>query len=226
MSLCDTHATPHMDSPSLPPGTHLAHYRILRRLGAGGKGEVYEAEDTKLKRRVAVKVLPAGVTSDAFSRARLDKEAQAIAALNNPNIVTIYSVEESCDTRFLTMEIIKGRTLVETEPPDRLALARLMRFAIPIADAVAAAHARQIVHRTETWQCDGHVRWTRQGARLRSWRRCCIRRPSTTAEATVAAAPATKAGQIVGTAAYMSAEQAEGRAVDQHSDMFSLGVVL
>ena len=122
VGLCDTHATPHMDSPSLPPGTHLAHYRILRRLGAGGMGEVYEAEDTKLKRRVAVKVLPAGVASDAFRRARLEKEAQAVAALNHPNIVTIYSVEESGDTRFLTMEIVDGRTLVGLDPADRFPL--------------------------------------------------------------------------------------------------------
>ena len=215
-----------MDSPSLPPGTHLAHYRILRRLGAGGMGEVYEAEDTKLKRRVAVKVLPAGVTSDAFSRARLDKEAQAIAALNHPNIVTIYSVEESGDTRFLTMEIVDGRTLVGLIPTTGLPLHDLLKYAIPIADAVAAAHARQIVHRDLK---PGNVMVTSDGrVKVLDFGLAKVLNPPplNDAEATVTAAPATMAGQIVGTAAYMSPEQAEGRAVDQRSDMFSLGVVL
>ncbi len=215
-----------MDSPSLQPGTYLAHYRILRRLGAGGMGEVYEAEDTRLKRRVAVKVLPPGVTSDAVSRARLEKEAQAVAALNHPNIVTIYSVEESGETRFLTMEIVDGRTLVGLIPPTGLSLQDLLKYTIPIADAVAAAHARQIVHRDLK---PGNVMVTSDGrVKVLDFGLAKPLNPPALndTEATVTAAPATMAGQIVGTAAYMSPEQAEGRAVDQRSDIFSLGVVL
>ena len=113
-----------MDSPSLPPDTLLAHYRILRRLGAGGMGEVYRARDTRLGRDVALKILPGAIGSDSERLARLDREARTLAALNHPNIVTIHSVEESDDTRFLTMEVVDGRPLDRVIPPEGLPLAR------------------------------------------------------------------------------------------------------
>jgi eukaryotic-like serine/threonine-protein kinase len=94
----------------------LNHYRVLRPLGAGGMGEVYEAEDTRLKRLVALKVLPERIASDPDRRARFEREAQAVAALNHPNIVTIHSVEESDGIRFLTMEIVDGRTIDQHVP--------------------------------------------------------------------------------------------------------------
>jgi serine/threonine-protein kinase len=104
-------AQPSALNPVLTPGSWLNHYQIVRQIGAGGMGEVYEAEDTRLKRRVALKLLPPDLTGDPASRTRFEREAQAVAALNHPNIVTIYSIEESAGTRFLTMEIIEGRTI-------------------------------------------------------------------------------------------------------------------
>ena len=110
-------------------------------------GEVYEAEDTRLKRRVALKVLQPAIASDPARRARFEKEAQAVASLNHPNIVTIHSVEEYDDTRFLTMEIVDGRTIDRLVPPAGLPLEQLLTYAIPLVEAVGAAHARHIVHR-------------------------------------------------------------------------------
>src|SRR5262245_49439264 len=146
-----------------PPGTHLNHYRILRQLGAGGMGEVYEAEDTRLKRRVAIKILPAETSADPERRARFDREAQAVAALNHPNIVTVHSVEESGATRFLTMEVVDGSTLDHLIPDGGLPLPDLLKYALPIVDAVAAAHEHGIVHRdlkpaNVMVTCDGRVK--------------------------------------------------------------------
>src|SRR5262245_24358656 len=129
------------------PGTHLNHCRILRQLGAGGMGEVYEAEDTRLKRRVALKILPAETTADADRPARFDRAAQAVAALNHPNIVTIHSVEESGVTRFLAMEVVDGSTLDQLIPDSGLPLPDLLKCALPIVDTVSAAHEHGIVHR-------------------------------------------------------------------------------
>src|SRR5262245_29816991 len=109
-------------------------------------GEVYEAEDTRLRRRVALKILPAETSGDPDRRARFDREAQAVAALNHPNIVTIHSVEESGPTRFLTMEVVDGSTLDQLIPDSGLALPDLLKYALPIVDAVSAAHEHGIVH--------------------------------------------------------------------------------
>ncbi|MEX2272679.1 MAG: serine/threonine-protein kinase, partial [Vicinamibacterales bacterium] len=127
-------------------GLTLNHYRIAHALGQGGMGEVYAAEDTKLHRRVALKVLPASVSADRDSRERLEREAQAIASLNHPNIVTVYSVEQAGDVLFLTMELVEGQTLDELIPQG-VPLARLLQVAIPLADAVSAPHQRGILHR-------------------------------------------------------------------------------
>src|SRR5262245_4678327 len=110
-------------------------------------GEVYEAEDTRLKRRVALKLLPPDLAGDPAFRARFEREAQAVAALNHPNIVTIHSIEESAETRFLTMEIVEGRTIDRLVPASGLAIGDLVRYAIPMIDAVAAAHEHAVVHR-------------------------------------------------------------------------------
>ena len=132
---------------ALAPGTRLGPYEILSTLGAGGMGEVYEAEDTRLKRRVALKVLHPAIASDPARRARFEKEARAVASLNHPSIVTIHSVEEYDDTRFLTMEIVDGRTIDRLIPETGLPLEQLLANAIPLVEAVVAAHARHIVHR-------------------------------------------------------------------------------
>ncbi|OYW07103.1 MAG: hypothetical protein B7X11_00555 [Acidobacteria bacterium 37-65-4] len=200
----------------------LNHYRVLRTLGSGGMGEVYLAEDTKLHRNVAIKVLLEDAAEDHDRRERFAREARAVAALSHPNIVTIHSVEEDAGRLFLTMEYVDGRPLTEVIPSNGLPLDKLLAIAIPLADAVAAAHERGIVHRdlkpaNVMIAADGRVKVLDFGlARLR-------------ADPAGQAATMTHIsgeGRILGTAAYMSPEQAEGRPVDARSDLFSLGILL
>ncbi|MBI3449729.1 MAG: serine/threonine protein kinase [Acidobacteria bacterium] len=128
-------------------GQTLNHYRILRQIGAGGMGEVYEAEDTKLGRKVALKLMPEETARDPQRRERFEREAKAIAALNHPNIVTIHSVEEAAGVIFITMELVEGQTLRQVLAPGGLPLPRLLDLAIPMAEAIAAAHQQGITHR-------------------------------------------------------------------------------
>ena len=134
------------ESPRIESGTTLGQYRIEALIGAGGMGEVYRARDTRLGRYVAVKVLPREA-ADAERQQRFAREAQIIASLNHPNIVTLHSVEQSGDHHFLTMELVDGRTLRELIPPGGFPLDRLLDIAVPLADAVGAAHARGVIHR-------------------------------------------------------------------------------
>jgi serine/threonine protein kinase len=128
-------------------GRTLAHYKILKKIGSGGMGDVYLAEDTKLDRRVALKVLPPEVAGSEERRARFEREAKTVAALNHPNIVTVHSVEESDGVHFLTMELVKGKTIAALLPKKGLSLGELLEIGIPLTDAVAAAHERGIIHR-------------------------------------------------------------------------------
>jgi len=121
-------------------GTTLGHYRVLEKLGAGGMGEVYAAEDTTLGRRVALKRLPAEMAADPDRLHRFQREARAVAALNHPNIVTIYTVEEADGVQFLTMELVEGQTLAEAIPQGGLPLDDLLKLAVPLVEAVAFAH--------------------------------------------------------------------------------------
>ncbi len=132
---------------SLPSGTALGPYEILAPIGTGGMGEVYVAEDTKLSRKVALKVLPPEMAARPERLMRFEREAKAVAALNHPNIVTIYSVEEADGLHFLTMELVEGKTLSELIPKKGLALNKFLDIAIALADAVAAAHQKGITHR-------------------------------------------------------------------------------
>ena len=206
-------------------GTTLGHYRIDRELGTGGMGEVYLAQDLKLHRQVALKVLSAQFAVDAERRQRFAREAQAVAALNHPNIVTIYSVEEAGDVHFLTMELVVGKPLSELIPRDGLPLARLLKLAIPLSDAVSAAHQRGITHRdlkpaNVMVSDDGRVKVLDFGlAKLKEE----VRDVGATMLPTQTV---TGEGRILGTIAYMSPEQAEGKAIDHRSDIFSLGIVL
>ena len=206
-------------------GTTLGHYRILELLGTGGMGEVYLADDTRLQRRVALKVLARELALDPDRRERFEREARAAAALNHPNIVTIHSVEEAGGTPFLTLELIDGKTLADLIPKDGLPLDRVLTLAIPLADAVGAAHQRGITHRdlkpaNVMVTTDGRVKVLDFGlAKLKE-------ESALVAQAGMPTAALTGDGRIVGTVAYMSPEQAEGKPVDQRSDVFSLGVML
>ena len=205
----------------------LLHYRILQPIGAGGMGDVYLAEDTKLGRRVALKVLPLDRSGDPERRQRFEREARAIASLNHPNIVTIHAVEQAGDVAFLAMELVEGKTLAEILPKTGLPIDRLLKIAIPIADAVAAAHDRGITHRDLKPQnvmigADGRVKVLDFGlakleedAGTKDASLTTLKQESLTGE-----------GRIVGTVAYMSPEQAEGKPLDRRTDIFSLGVVL
>ena len=206
-------------------GTILGHYRIVRALGRGGMGEVYAAEDTRLARLVALKVLPPAFAADADRLARFRREAQAVAALNHPNVVTIYSVEEAGGVQFLTMELVDGQTLAALIPPSGFALADLLRTAIPLVDAVWSAHAQGVVHRdlkpaNVMVAGDGRVKVLDFGLAKRH------EGPGGSAAATMTSDGLTAAHDVFGTPAYMSPEQGEGRAVDHRTDIFSLGIVL
>ncbi len=206
-------------------GQSISRYRILRRLGAGGMGEVYEAEDTELRRKVAVKILPKDLAAKPETLDRFKREARAVAALNHPNIVTIHSVEQSGDTHFLTMELVEGRPLGDLIPPGGFALEKFFALGIPLTDALAAAHARGIGHRDLK---PSNVMVNEQGrvkvidfglAKLFQQDTELVDREAPTVHQTMA-------GQILGTPAYMSPEQIEGRKLDHRTDIFSLGILL
>src|SRR5690242_12703038 len=131
----------------LVAGRRLGSYEILAPLGSGGMGEVYRARDTRLGRDVALKVLPEALASHADRLARFELEARTVAALNHPNVVTLYAIEESSGVRFLAMELIEGQSLDKLVSPGGLPLARVLDLAVPLADALAAAHQRGVVHR-------------------------------------------------------------------------------
>ncbi|MFI5179823.1 MAG: protein kinase [Thermoanaerobaculia bacterium] len=207
-------------------GTTLLHYRIVGSLGRGGMGEVYEAEDSRLGRHVALKVLPPDFASDPDRLERFRREARAVAALNHPNVVTIHSVEEADGIHFLTMELVKGDTLAALIPAEGLPLPRLRAISVELVDAVAAAHQRGIVHRDLK---PANVMVTAEGrVKVLDFGLAKLRHPGDDSPLTSLAVTASLTGMtgIAGTAAYMSPEQAEGRPVDHRSDIFSLGVVL
>jgi Tol biopolymer transport system component len=210
----------------LGPGTYLGHYQIVSTLGVGGMGEVYAADDTRLHRRVALKIVPAATAAQSDRLKRFEREARAIAALNHPNIVTIHSIEESGGCRFLTMELVEGNPLSELISPNGFAVERLLKLTIPLADAVSAAHDRGITHRdlkpgNIMVTPDGRVKVLDFGlAKLRE------AQAGPTDLTHLSADPLTGERRIVGTVAYMSPEQAEGKAIDHRSDIFSLGIIL
>jgi len=132
---------------ALAPGNRLGAYEILGPLGAGGMGEVYRARDHRLGREVAIKVLPSAVASDPERLAHFEQEARTVAGLNHPNIVTLYSVEDVANVRFLVMELVEGGTLHDLVAPDGLPLSRLLELSIPLTDALVAAHGHGVIHR-------------------------------------------------------------------------------
>lgn len=196
-------------------GQTIAHYKITAKLGEGGMGEVFLATDTKLDRQVALKFLPASLQSDPESRERLLREARAASKLNHKNILTIYAVEsaEGCD--FIVMEYVDGKSLKDLiDTNEQTPLDQILRIGLQVCDGLSAAHEHGIVHRdikpaNILLTAKGQVKITDFG--LATWR---------------GAVQLTKEGTTVGTAAYMSPEQIQGKKVDPRSDLFSLGVVL
>jgi serine/threonine protein kinase len=207
-------------------GQTLDHYRIESKLGEGGMGVVYEARDTHLDRPVAIKILPADKVADPGRKQRFVQEARAASALNHPNIVTIYDIRSQDGTDFIVMEHIKGRTLDQLIAAKGMHPARALKYAVQIADAMAQAHGAGILHRDLK---PSNIMVTDEGrAKLLDFGLAKLLEPmDSLADAiTLGARPMTKEGAVLGTAAYMSPEQAEGRPVDARSDIFSFGAVL
>jgi serine/threonine protein kinase len=208
-------------------GRRLSHYEITGQLGAGGMGEVYLALDTKLERKVALKVLPAELAEDPARLGRLQREAKALAALDHPGIVTVFSVEEAEGTHFLTMAYVEGKTLSAMIPPGGMPPERVLELGAALADALRAAHERGIVHRdlkpgNVMVDSEGRLRVLDFGlARVEEAVPISSQLSTGTYEE-----PMTCQGMVLGTVPYMSPEQAEGKRVDFRSDLFSLGVVL
>ena len=241
-------------------GNSLGHYEILEKLGAGGMGDVYRAHDSKLNRNVALKVLPAELAADPERLARFEREAKAVAAIDHPNIVTIYSVEEAApqgpsdassqaadeagdsgevgavgneSVHFITMQLVEGTTLSDLIPHQRIALEEFFELAIPLADAVSAAHEHGIVHRDlkpDNVMVSKHrrVKVLHFGlAKLGGHDAGVLRiegdvgaatELQTSLDSEPAAAPLTEKGTILGTVAYMSPQQAEGGSMDRKTD--------
>jgi Tol biopolymer transport system component/predicted Ser/Thr protein kinase len=216
---------------TLPLGSKLGSYEVLSLLGAGGMGEVYRARDTRLGRVVAIKVLPAERMSDENRRRRFVKEAQAASALNHPNIVTIYEIESADGNDFIVMEYVPGKTLDTVIPRQGMRLGEVLRIAIPIADAVARAHAAGIVHRdlkpaNVVLGSDGAVKVLDFGlAKLVPQEEVDSPKRETRSE-NGDAGPLSRPGTVAGTVEYMSPEQAKGNKVDARSDVFSFGAML
>jgi len=195
-------------------GRTISHYKIIEKLGEGGMGVVYKAEDTKLKREVAIKFLPRRIDVSDEERQRFKLEAQAAAALNHNNIATVYEIDEVGDDEFIVMEIIKGENLKEKIAKGPLKLDEAMRIATEVADGLHEAHEHKIVHRDIK---PANIMLTSKG-------QCKIMDfgLAKMAQATLV----TKEGTTLGTAAYMSPEQAQGVVVDHRAHIWSLGVVL
>jgi serine/threonine-protein kinase len=221
----------------LHPGTRLGSYEILAPLGAGGMGEVWRARDPGLGREVAIKALPAGLARDADRMARFEREAQALASLNHPNIAAIYGLERADGLQYLVLELVDGETLEARIARGALPVKEALRVGKELAAAVEAAHARGLVHRDLK---PGNVMLTRDGAvKVLDFGLARIEAavgdatastPSGTDAPTVAGVArrveATLPGVVVGTAANMSPEQARGAPVDRRSDVWSFGCVL
>jgi serine/threonine protein kinase/tetratricopeptide (TPR) repeat protein len=219
---------PEEQAPSLECGQMLSHYRVVSKLGAGGMGEVYLAEDIALERPVALKVLSPAVAKDPTRLERFRREAKAIAALSHPHIVTIYAVEETAGIPVIAMEYVEGDTLSCWVRTEGLAIAKVCEWGIALASALTAAHEKGIIHRdlkaaNVMVTADGRVKVLDFGlAKLATGR---FAEDHASSLSTRAAALTTE-GAVVGTVPYMSPEQLQGLPVDHRTDLFSLGVLL
>src|SRR6266403_5670402 len=212
---------------ALLAGTKLGPYEIQSPLGAGGMGEVYRASDTRLDRIVAIKVLPANLSSDASLKQRLEREAKAISKLSHPHICTLHDVGHQDGVDFLVMELVEGETLEQRLLKGPLPPDQTLRIASQVADALARAHKMGFVHRDLK---PANVMLTKTGAKLMDFGLAKQSGPAPLAaaltEVTADQLKLTVEGTIVGTFQYMAPEQLEGKEVDARTDMFSLGGVI
>ena len=211
-------------------GKTISHYQVFGKLGEGGMGVVYKARDIRLDRSVAIKVLLTEKMSDPDRKRRFIQEAKAASALNHPNIITIYDIDQADGMDFIAMEYVPGKTLDELIPRKGMRLSLALKYAVQIADALAKAHAAGIVHRdlkpsNVMVNDEGTVKILDFGlAKLTEQTQGD--EFASTATVDVGGKPVTEKGVIMGTVSYMSPEQAEGRTVDPRSDIFSFGSVL
>ncbi len=225
---------------ALTPGTRLGAYEITAQIGAGGMGEVYRATDGNLKRQVAIKVLPAAVAGDADRLARFQREAEVLAALNHPNIAQIFGLERTPDLTALVMELVEGDDLSQRIARLRAPGASARQAGMPlddalsiakqIAEALEAAHEQGIIHRdlkpaNIKVRADGTVKVLDFGL-AKAMEPAAASSPEAMNSPTITTPAMTQAGMILGTAAYMSPEQAKGRTVDRRADVWAFGAML
>src|SRR5262245_7076596 len=209
-------------------GTKLAHYEITAHLGSGGMGDVYQATDTKLGRSVAIKFLPEAFSHDTERVARFQREARVLASLNHSNIAGIYGVEEIESRHFLVMELVSGETLANRIKHGAIPVKEALGIAMQIAEALEEAHEKGIIHRDLK---PANIKMTPEGkVKVLDFGLAKVYEREQ-ANAALSNSPtislaATNAGMILGTAAYMSPEQARGRTVDRRTDIWALGCVL
>ncbi|MBA2501954.1 MAG: protein kinase [Pyrinomonadaceae bacterium] len=211
----------------LTTGSSIAHYKIIEQLGTGGMGEVYAAQDTRLRRKVALKILPSQFTRHEERVRRFEQEARAASALNHPNILTIYEINSEDDVYYIATELIEGETLRERMTKAQINLSDLLDIAVQIASALTIAHEAGIVHRdikpeNVMIRADGYVKVLDFGLAKLAERAASVPNLEASTQHLLKTAP----GMVMGTVSYMSPEQARGQVVDARTDVWSLGVVL